>query len=197
MISLPSSVAVISVPPAILYVKSSPSISLADKLTFPDKSSSNDTSDTVASTGASFTPSTVTAKVCSEINSPSVTVAVNDSVPLKSDDEINVTIGPFISAKIFWPTLIEYSKSLLSISLADNNTTFVPPSCIVWSEIESNTGASLTGLTVTKIFCESVYSPSLTVTVNDSVPFQSSSITLNSIWLTTSEAIILSPPNIL
>ena len=187
----------ISVPPSTLYVKSSPSISLADKLTLPDASSSNDTSETVARTGASFTPSTVTAKVWSELNSPSVTVAVNDSVPLKFDDEMNVMIGPFILAEIFCPLLIEYSKSLLSISVAVNNTTLVPPSSIVWSEIESNIGASLTGFTVTKIFCESVYSPSLTVTVNDSIPFQSSSITLKSIVSPTIEAIILSPPNIL
>ena len=63
VISLPSTVAVISVPPATLKVKSSPSISLADKLTLPDASSSKLTSDTVASTGASFTPSTVTVNV--------------------------------------------------------------------------------------------------------------------------------------
>ena len=70
-ISLPSSVAVISPPPEILNVKSSPSTSLADKLVLPDPSSSNDTSETLARTGASFTGVTDNSKDCVSVSSPS------------------------------------------------------------------------------------------------------------------------------
>ena len=59
VISLPSSVAVISLPPVILNVRSSPSTSDAETLILVLVSSSKDTSDTVASTGASLTTFTV------------------------------------------------------------------------------------------------------------------------------------------
>ena len=48
--SLPSSVAAISLPPVMLYVRSSPSTSSADRLKLPDKSSSKLRSDTLANT---------------------------------------------------------------------------------------------------------------------------------------------------
>ena len=62
---------------------SSVSSSLADKLVVPDDpSSSNSTSDTVASTGVSFTAVTVKLTVASSVKVPSDTVNVKLSDPL-------------------------------------------------------------------------------------------------------------------
>ena len=65
-----------------LYVSSSPSTSLADRSKLPDKSSSNDTSDTVASTGASFTADILRLTLALDENSPSLTLNVKLSSPL-------------------------------------------------------------------------------------------------------------------
>ena len=65
-----------------LYVRSSPSTSLPDKLVEPDPSSSKDTSDTVARTGASLTAATVTDTSAVAVYSPSDTLNVKLSAPL-------------------------------------------------------------------------------------------------------------------
>ena len=57
---MPSSVAIISVPPDILYVKSLLSTSLPESVVDPDPSSSKLTPGTAASVGASLTGVTVT-----------------------------------------------------------------------------------------------------------------------------------------
>ena len=62
----------------------SPSTSLPDSVVEPEPSSSKLTPATAASVGASLTGVTVTVNVCDDVNSPSVTVAVNVSLPLKS-----------------------------------------------------------------------------------------------------------------
>ena len=79
---MPSSDAVISVPPVILKIKSSPSISLPDRLVEPDPSSSKDTSETVARTGASLTAETETVTFALAKYSPSHTLNVKLSSPL-------------------------------------------------------------------------------------------------------------------
>ena len=81
---MPLSVAVISLPPDILNVRSSPSTSLPDRLVEPEPSSSKDTSDTVASTGASFTDSMDTTTSAVAANCPSETLNIKLSEPLKS-----------------------------------------------------------------------------------------------------------------
>ena len=65
-----------------LKVKSSPSTSFADRLILPDPSSSKDTSDTLASTGASFTADTLTLTSALDEYSPSDTLNVKLSSPL-------------------------------------------------------------------------------------------------------------------
>ena len=91
--SEPSKVATISVPVVTLYVRSSPSISVADKVTPPELSSSKDTLSNVASTGASLTvcnlqPSISVDTDALSVNSPSETyllthhqMNVNSSAP--------------------------------------------------------------------------------------------------------------------
>ena len=81
---MPLRLAIILLPPVILNVRSSPSTSLADKLVLPDPSSSKDTSETLARTGASLTAFTVNVNVSESSKYPSVTVIVNVSLPLKS-----------------------------------------------------------------------------------------------------------------
>ena len=81
-ISLPSSVAVISLPPVILNVRASPSTSDAETLILVLVSSSKDISYIVASTGASFTGSIVNVTVALSSSSPSDTVNVKLSSPL-------------------------------------------------------------------------------------------------------------------
>ena len=76
--------AVISLPPETEYVKSVLSTSKPTRVVEPDPSSSKLTASTAASNGASLTGVTVTVNICELENSPSVTVAVNDSLPLKS-----------------------------------------------------------------------------------------------------------------
>ena len=86
--SLPSSKAIISVPSVILKVSSSPSISDPDTLKLPEVSSSKDTSDTASSTGASLTGVIVNVTLAVSVNSPSLTVNVNESSPLVSGDGV-------------------------------------------------------------------------------------------------------------
>ena len=79
---LPSSVASMLFPPDMLNVRSTLSTSLAKSSIDDEPSSSKDTSDTSAKTGASLTAFTVTSNVSESNSSPSVTVTVNDSLPL-------------------------------------------------------------------------------------------------------------------
>ena len=80
--SEPSKVATMSVPVVTLFVRSSPSISVADKVTPPELSSSKDTLSNVASTGASLTEFTNKDTDALSVNSPSETWNVNSSGPL-------------------------------------------------------------------------------------------------------------------
>ena len=79
---MPLSVAVISLPPVILKVKSSPSISLPVRLVEPLPSSSNDTSETDANVGASFTADTLRLTFALDDSLPSDTLNVKLSSPL-------------------------------------------------------------------------------------------------------------------
>ena len=56
-----------------------------------------------------------------------------------------------------------------SISVAFNSNTKSVSSAVV-PATSSTVGASLTGTTVTVMDCESLYSPSLTLTLNSSLP---------------------------
>ena len=78
---LPSSVASMLLPPDIPNVKSSPSTSSAERLMLPDPSSSKDTSDTDARTGASLTAATETDTSAVALYSPSDTLNVKLSSP--------------------------------------------------------------------------------------------------------------------
>ena len=90
-----------------LKVNTSSSTSLADKSSVLDPSSLNDTSDTVARTGASLTLSTVTVNIWSSVYSPSVTLAVNDSDPFQSSSiTLKVMVDPSIEGKMFVPSVI-------------------------------------------------------------------------------------------
>ena len=92
--SLPLKEAEISLPVEILKVKPFPSISLPDKLALPVSSSSKVTLDTLDKTGASFTGCTVIVMISVSESSLSLTVMVNDSLPLKSCTGIKVRSLP-------------------------------------------------------------------------------------------------------
>ena len=79
---MPSSVAVISLPPDILKVKSSPSISEPDRLVEPEPSSSKLTSEIVARTGASLTADILTLTLALDDSLPSETLKLKLSSPL-------------------------------------------------------------------------------------------------------------------
>ena len=72
----------ISLPPDMLKVKSSPSTSLPDRLVDPLPSSSKDTSDTDANVGASFTADTLRLTLALDDSLPSETLNVKLSSPL-------------------------------------------------------------------------------------------------------------------
>ena len=84
MIVEPSTDALISSPLGMLYIRSVLSTSLPDRIIDVLPSSAKLTSSTARRTGASLTAVTVTVNVCESDSSPSETVAVNDSLPLKS-----------------------------------------------------------------------------------------------------------------
>ena len=149
---LPSNVAVISVPPDMLNVVLSPSsTSLLDKLKDPAPSSSKDTSDTLASTGASLTGVTVKTNVSASERLPSLTVTVNDSLPLKFSDGVNVKSLPETLDVTSLPPSILYVSKSPSISDADNNKLRIESSSTLLFPITDKTGSSFTGLTVTVI----------------------------------------------
>ena len=70
-------------PPVILNDRSSPSISLADKIKILESSSSKTTFDKVASTGASFTAVTLRLTLAVDKSIPSLTLNTKISFPLK------------------------------------------------------------------------------------------------------------------
>ena len=126
------------------YVKLSPSTSLADNwivietpsLVSPDKS--------VDATGASFTAAMVTVNTCESVKSPSVTLTVKFSVPLKSAGAEKLKSEPSKVATISVPVVTLYVRSSPSISDADKVT---PPELSSSKDTLSNvasTGVSLT-----------------------------------------------------
>ena len=102
--------------------------------------------------------------------SPSATVTVNSSLPKKSWSGLNVKSLPTKSAEILVPDVTLYVNKSPSTSDPDNKKLREPSSFILLSPTDARAGASLTAFTVTVIFCESVSSPSLTDTVNVSLP---------------------------
>ena len=102
--------------------------------------------------------------------SPSVTLTVNVSLPKKSWFGVKVKSLPSKADVIFVPGVTLYSNTSPSTSNADNNKLSEISSSIALSPTDARTGASLTAFTVTVILCESLYSPSLTDTVNTSLP---------------------------
>ena len=97
-----------SVPSEILNVNPSPSTSLPATLMLPGVSSSNAIFEMVLSTGASFTGVTVSVIVSVSESSPSNTVIVKDSLPLKSWVGINVKSLPDKLAVTWSPPEILY-----------------------------------------------------------------------------------------
>ena len=96
-------------PPTMEYVNiSSRSGSVADRVNVSDEPSSlNDTFDTLAKTGASFTFETVTVNVWDSVNSPSVTDTVKSSLPFQlSSIILKVTVLPSIIGKILTPSVM-------------------------------------------------------------------------------------------
>ena len=63
-----------------------------------------------------------------------------------------------------------YESASPSTSVADKRMLRTPSSSIALLPIADNTGASLTASTVTVITCDATYSPSVTDTVNCSLP---------------------------
>ena len=120
--------------------------------------------------GASLTALTVTVNDCDALYSPSVTVAVNDSLPLKLAGAAKLTVAPSTVAVISLPPVTVYVKSVLSISLPTNVVDPDPSSSKLTAETAASVGASLTALTVTVNDCDATNSPSVTVAVNVSEP---------------------------
>ena len=132
--------------------------------------------------GASLTAFTVTIKIwLSERGGIplSVTVMVKTSEPFQSSSIGSNSIEePEIVALIFSPLEISYNISVTSSSFTRTLIERVLPSSNEMSDINSIDGASFTPSTVTVKVWSWGYSPSVTVAVNSSLPFQSSSITL-------------------
>ena len=71
---------------------------------------------------------------------------------------------------MFSPPNIEYDNISPSTSYVDKSIINDSSSLVVKSPIDDNTGASFIALTVTVKPCEADRLPSLTVTINDSLP---------------------------
>jgi len=122
--SLPDRIASISNPPEILNSKLSPSTSLADKLVAPDPSSSKDTSDIAANTGASLTADTLSVTVALSLSSPSDTLKLKLSSPLKFVSGVYVANEPSSVTLPFEASVSSENVRLSpSISLPDKVTT--------------------------------------------------------------------------
>ena len=113
--------------------------------------------------GASFTGATVTVNACELEYSPSVTVAVNDSLPLKSAGALKLTVVPSTVAVISVPSDTEYVKSSPSISLPDRDVEPAPSSSKLTVATAARVGASLTAVTVKVTVALAESSPSLAV----------------------------------
>ena len=152
------------------YVKLSPSTSLADNwivietpsLVSPDKS--------VAAIGASLTATIVTVSTCESVKSPSVTLTVKFSVPLKSVGAVKLKSVPSKVATISVPVVTLYVRSSPSISVADKVTSSELSSSKDTLSNVASTGASLTAFTNKDTDALSVNSPSETWNVNSSAP---------------------------
>ena len=108
----------------------------------------------------------IVTKLADEVNWPSVTLYVNEVIPLKFSSGINVAILPSINTK---PSAESWSSKKTNSSPSISS-----PWRIISTSISSNVsvdnvsviiGASFTGLTVKTKLSLSVYSPSLTLTV--------------------------------
>ena len=99
--------------------------------------------------GASLTGATVTVNACELENSPSVTVAVKFSEPLKFSVAVKLTLEPSTVAVISLPPDTLYVKSVLSISLPESVVDPDPSSSKLTADTAASVGASLTGVTVT------------------------------------------------
>tara|TARA_B100000929_G_C15190620_1_gene312135 strand:+ start:67 stop:396 length:330 start_codon:yes stop_codon:yes gene_type:complete len=102
------------------------------------------------STGASFTGITVKVKVTVlEFTVPSLAVTLIIPVPLKLDAGLRVRTEPNTDTIIFSVLLTAlYVKESPSTSDAERLTVNGVSSAVDWSDIETSTGASFTGLTV-------------------------------------------------
>ena len=136
-------------------------------------SSLNVVADIASSTGASLTALTVTVNACELENSPSVTVAVKFSEPLKFSVAVKLTLEPSTVAVISLPPDTLYVKSVLSISLPTRVVEPDPSSSKVTPDTAASVGASLTGVTGTVNDCEPDKLPSVTVAVKSSEPLKS------------------------
>ena len=154
-----------------LKVKLSPSISSPENVITTLPSSSTVPLAALA-VGASFTAFTVTVKACELENSPSVTVAVNDSLPLKLAVAEKLTVAPSTVAVISLPPDTEYVKPSPSISLPDSVVEPEPSSSKLTADTAASTGASFTGVTVNVTVAVAEYSPSLAVNVKLSSPLK-------------------------
>ena len=135
-------------------------------------------SDITSRTGASLTGVAVTVIIWESVYSASVTDTVKDSLPLKSREDVKLTCESVRLAKIFVPSDIPKVNTSSSTSLADKSRRIDSSSLKVTGDISERTGGSLIPFTVTVKVWSEEYSPSVTLAVNDSDPFQSSSITL-------------------
>ena len=171
LISEPLITAVILSPPTILNERLSLSISSADKLIKAESSSSITKSWIVVSIGASLTSWIVKLTLAELINSPSLTLKINESEPLKLLLGEYVAIDPSIITRPFDASVFKLKIKLSpSISLPDNVITTLRSSSVVPNNPVVATGESFTGLIVTNISWLSYNSPSKTETMNDSEP---------------------------
>ena len=109
-------------------------------------------------------------KVCESDNSPSLTDTLISISPKKFWDGINS--NTLFALTVTLPDLFdraelisaEKDKSSPSTSVANNSNSNVLSSSLIWLEIETNSGASLAGVTVIDVCFVVVNKPSLTVT---------------------------------
>ena len=120
--------------------------------------------------GASLTGATVTVNACELENSPSVTVAVKFSEPLKLAVAVKLTLEPSTVAVISLPPDTLYVKSVLSISLPTKVVEPDPSSSKLTASTVARVGASLTAVTANVTVADAESSPSLTVNVKLSSP---------------------------
>ena len=131
-----------------LYVNTSPSISDAYKSNEYEVSSSKEIFPIWVKVGASLTEITVTVNVWEVDKLPSVTVAINDSLPLKLEEGVNVIVEPSIVDSISVPAVILYIKSTLSTSEPTKDKEPDSSSSKLTRLTAAKVGASFTAFTV-------------------------------------------------